>query len=97
MLGNSYAKRTDIYGGFQGNLLRRLAALFPDRCKVLHLFAGQVDLTVLPGDTLDCRSELGTTYCVTQRPVRACPWISTTLRWWTDLIQKATPSTMAHQ
>src|SRR5580704_3662917 len=30
-MGNSYEKKTDYYGGFQGNFLKRIAALFPDR------------------------------------------------------------------
>lgn len=57
-MGNSYEKRTGYYGGFQGNFLKRIAALFPDRRRVLHLFAGSVDLVRFPGDTLDIRPEL---------------------------------------
>jgi hypothetical protein len=52
-MGNSYEKQTDYYGGFQGNFLKRIAALFPDRKRVLHLFAGKVDRATFPGDTLD--------------------------------------------
>jgi hypothetical protein len=49
-IGNNYAKKADIYGGFPGNLLRRIAALMRDRRRPLHLFAGKVDLSVLPGE-----------------------------------------------
>jgi hypothetical protein len=63
-MGNSYEKKTDYYGGFQGNFLKRIAALFPDRKRVLHLFAGRVDLDRFPGDTLDIRPELEPTWCV---------------------------------
>jgi hypothetical protein len=63
-MGNSYEKKTDYYGGFQGNFLKRIDALFPDRKRVLHLFAGRVDLDRFPGDTLDNRPELEPTYCV---------------------------------
>jgi hypothetical protein len=63
-MGNSYEKKTDYYGGFQGNFLKRIAALFPDQKRVLHLFAGKVDQAAFPGDTLDCRPELAPTYCV---------------------------------
>jgi hypothetical protein len=63
-IGNSYEKNTSYYGGFQGNFLKRIAALFPDRKRVLHLFAGKVDLAAFPGDTLDIRTELQPTYCV---------------------------------
>src|SRR5262249_49445094 len=48
-IGNSYEKKTDYYGGFQGSFLKRIAALFPDRRRVLHLFAGRVDLDRFPG------------------------------------------------
>ena len=54
-MGNSYQKRDAYYGAFQGNFLKRIAALFPDRRRTLHLFAGRVDLTAFPGDTLDRR------------------------------------------
>jgi hypothetical protein len=63
-IGNSYEKKTSYYGAFQGNFLKRIAALFPDRRKVLHLFSGKVDLTAFPGDTLDIRPDLEPTYCV---------------------------------
>ena len=62
-MGNSYEKKTGYYGGFQGTFLKRIAALFPDRRRVLHLFAGKVDLTRFPGDTLDIRPELEPTWC----------------------------------
>jgi hypothetical protein len=63
-IGNSYEKKTDYYGAYQGNFLKRIAALFPDRKRVLHLFAGKVDLAAFPGDTLDIRPDLAPTYCV---------------------------------
>jgi hypothetical protein len=62
-IGNSYEKKTDYYGAFQGNFLKRIAALFPDRKRVLHLFSGKVDTVTFPGDTLDIRAELKPTYC----------------------------------
>ena len=62
-MGNSYQKRDAYYGAFQGNFLKRIAALFPDRRRTLHLFAGRVDLTAFPGDTLDSNPALAPTYC----------------------------------
>jgi hypothetical protein len=62
-MGNSYEKKTDYYGGFQGNFLKRMGALFPDRRTVLHLFAGRVDLAAFPGATLDLNAELKPDYC----------------------------------
>jgi len=42
--------------------LRRVRALFRDKQRVLHLFSGKVDLTALPGDTVDINPELKPTY-----------------------------------
>jgi hypothetical protein len=52
-LGNNYAKANDYYGGYQGNYLKRIAALFPDKTSVAHLYAGQADVTQLPGVKYD--------------------------------------------
>jgi hypothetical protein len=52
-LGNNYAKANDYYGGYQGNYLKRIAALFPDKTSVAHLYAGQADISDLPGTKYD--------------------------------------------
>lgn len=52
-IGNNYAKANDYYGGYQGNYLKRIAALFPDKTSVAHLYAGQADTTNLPGQKYD--------------------------------------------
>ena len=52
-IGNNYAKANDYYGGYQGNYLKRIAALFPDKKSVAHLYAGQADTTNLPGQKYD--------------------------------------------
>jgi hypothetical protein len=64
VMGNSYRKRTNYYGAFQGNFIKRVAALFPDRKRVLHLFSGKVDTAAFPGDTLDTDPRLNPTFCV---------------------------------
>jgi hypothetical protein len=64
LMGNSYETANDHYGGFQGNFLKRIDALFPDRGRVLHLFAGRVALDRFPGDTLDADPALEPTWCV---------------------------------
>ena len=64
VFGNSYKKQANYYGAYQGNYLKRISALFPDRGRVLHLFSGKVDLAAFPGDTLDINPELNPTYCV---------------------------------
>jgi hypothetical protein len=63
VLGQSYKRKVDYHGAYPGNLLRRIDALFFDRARTLHLFAGMVDLAQIPGDTLDIRPELNPTYC----------------------------------
>ena len=58
IMGNNYKVKpsTDgdkLYGGYSAGYLRRIKALFPEKKAVLHLFSGQVDLAVMPGDTVD--------------------------------------------
>ncbi|MDR3401985.1 MAG: hypothetical protein P4L99_05750 [Chthoniobacter sp.] len=62
IMGNDYTVKSTYYGGYPAGYLRRIKALFPDKRRVLHLFSGQVDLTVLPGDTVDINSVLHPTY-----------------------------------
>ena len=52
-LGNNYKKANDYYGGYQGNYLKRIRALFPNKKRILHLYAGQVNDIDLPGDKVD--------------------------------------------
>ncbi|MCL2430356.1 MAG: hypothetical protein FWD12_14085 [Alphaproteobacteria bacterium] len=61
-IGNTYRKTNGYYGGYQGNFLKRGAALHPDRGWALHVFSSMVD-TTFPGDTLDIRPDLNPTYC----------------------------------
>ena len=56
--GNDYRVKPNIdgdklYGGYPAGYLRRIKALFPEKKRILHLFSGQVDLAVMPGDTVD--------------------------------------------
>ena len=39
-----------------------MRALFPDKVRALHLFAGRVDLRAWPGDTADINPEVRPTY-----------------------------------
>jgi hypothetical protein len=73
LLGQSWKVPSGLYGGFPGNFLRRIAALFPDKRRVLHLFSGKVNLSELPGDTVDCRAELEPTYCVNAETLEGVP------------------------
>ena len=57
-MGNSYKVSTGFYGGYPAGYLRRIKALFPDKHEVLHLFSGQVDLSIIPGKTVDLNSNL---------------------------------------
>jgi hypothetical protein len=62
IMGNDYRVQSAYYGGYPAGYLRRVGALFPDKKRVLHLFSGKVDLTALPGDTVDINPDLGPTY-----------------------------------
>ena len=74
-LGFRYKKANDYYGGYQGNLLKRIDAVWPDRQRTLHLFAGKVDTALFPGDTLDIRTDLNPppTWCINAETCQAVP------------------------
>jgi|TARA_E500000318_G_scaffold87026_2_gene83859 hypothetical protein len=52
-LGNNYAKQNDYYGGYQGNYLKRIRNIFPDKQNILHLYAGQAVVDDLQGIKAD--------------------------------------------
>jgi len=58
VMGNNYRVKSSYYGGYPPTYLRRIKALFPDKESPLHLFSGQVDLTELPGTTVDSNPDL---------------------------------------
>jgi hypothetical protein len=62
IMGNDYRVRTGYYGGYPAGYLRRVAALFPDRKRVLHVFSGKVDLAAMPGDTVDVNPAMNPTW-----------------------------------
>lgn len=62
VMGNNYTVKSEYYGGYPHGYLNRIKALFPDKSKVLHLFSGCVDLSVLPGDTVDINADRTPTY-----------------------------------
>lgn len=62
IMGNDYRVKSEYYGGYPAGYLRRIRALFPDKERVLHLFSGRVDKTVIPGDTVDINQELSPDY-----------------------------------
>src|SRR5271156_5082076 len=62
IMGNNYRVKSGYYGGYPAGYLRRIRALFPDKKRILHLFSGQVDLTALPGDTVDINPGLRPTF-----------------------------------
>lgn len=53
IMGNDYRVKSSYYGGYPAGYLRRIAALFPDKRRTLHLFSGRVDTEAFPGDTVD--------------------------------------------
>jgi len=42
MIGNCYKNKTDYYGAYPHNYLKRITALFPDCEPALHLFSGSL-------------------------------------------------------
>ncbi|MCF3945561.1 hypothetical protein [Acidiphilium iwatense] len=62
IMGNDYRVKSGYYGGYPAGYLRRVRALFPEKKSVLHLFSGRVDLSALPGDTVDVNPGLAPTY-----------------------------------
>jgi hypothetical protein len=62
IMGNDYRVKTGYYGGYPAGYLRRIRSMFQDKTRVLHLFSGQVDLTALPGDTVDINPALHPTF-----------------------------------
>jgi hypothetical protein len=72
-LGNSWAVKSGYYGGYPQGYLRRVRALFPDKRRVLHLFGGLVDVTQLPGDTVDIRPETRPTFLCDAHALEGVP------------------------
>lgn len=62
IMGNDYRVKSEYYGGYPAGYLQRIKAMFPDKTRVLHLFSGRVDKTVMPGDTVDVNPELAPDY-----------------------------------
>jgi hypothetical protein len=62
IMGNDYRVKSGYYGGYPAGYLKRVAALFPDRKRVLHVFSGKVDLSAMPGDTVDCNPAVEPTW-----------------------------------
>jgi hypothetical protein len=62
IMGNDYRVKSGYYGGYPAGYLRRIAALFPDKKNVLHVFSGKVDTSAMPGDTVDCNPAMKPTW-----------------------------------
>ena len=62
VMGNDYRVKSGYYGGYPATYLKRVAAMFPEKKNVLHLFSGRVDLSVMPGDTVDLNADNGPTF-----------------------------------
>jgi hypothetical protein len=73
IMGNDYRVKSAYYGGYPAGYLRRVAALFPDRKRVLHVFSGKVDLSAMPGDTVDVNPALSPTWVADAHDLSAVP------------------------
>lgn len=73
IMGNDYKVSSGLYGGYPAGYLKRIKALFPDKKAVLHVFSGQVDRKIMPGDTVDVNRENKPTYCVDAHTMHGVP------------------------
>lgn len=73
IMGNDYRVKSGYYGGYPAGYLRRVAALFPDRKRVLHVFSGKVDLGVMPGDTVDSNATMDPTWVADAHDLSSVP------------------------
>ena len=73
VLGNNYRSKQGYHGEYPPGYLPRIAALFPDKRRVLHLFSGKVDLAALPGDTCDLRPDLCPTFVADAHTLEGVP------------------------
>jgi hypothetical protein len=73
IMGNNYTVGSGYYGGYPAGYLKRIAALFPDRRRVLHVFSGKVDLEAMPGDTVDSNPSLLPTWVADAHDLRSVP------------------------
>lgn len=62
IMGNNYQVSSSYYGGYPHGYLKRIKSLFPDKKTVLHLFSGKVDLSILPGKTVDINRDTNPDY-----------------------------------
>ena len=73
IMGNDYRVKSGYYGGYPAGYLRRIAALFPDRKCVLHVFSGKVDLSAMPGDTVDVNGSMTPTFIADAHDLQSVP------------------------
>lgn len=73
IMGNDYRVRSGYYGGYPAGYLRRIRALFPDKRRILHLFSGRVELSALPGDTVDINAALAPTFVDDAQTLHSVP------------------------
>jgi len=73
IMGNDYRVKTGYYGGYPAGYLKRVRALFPEKQRALHLFSGCVDLSTLPGDTVDINRALRPTFVDDAQTLKTVP------------------------
>ena len=73
IMGNDYRVKSGYYGGYPAGYLKRVASLFPDRRRVLHVFSGKVDLATMPGDTVDSNPAMSPTWLADAHDLATVP------------------------
>ena len=61
-MGHNYTVSSGLYGGYPHGYMKRIRAMFPDKHNVLHLFSGEVDLSIIPGKTVDLNPDRNPDY-----------------------------------
>ena len=70
---SNYRTKGTLYGSYPHGYLNRMKALFPDRKWTLHLFSGNVDTKVFPGDTVDILAKFNPTYVDDAQSLKKVP------------------------
>jgi hypothetical protein len=63
VIGNNYKNKTEFYGQFPPSVLDRILALFPERRRILHLFAGTIQASPPDVITFDINPQYAPTIC----------------------------------
>lgn len=73
IMGNDYRVKSEYYGGYPATYLKRVKALMFDKTRVLHLFSGKVDTSIMPGVTVDLNPDNNPDYVANAETLDSVP------------------------